>query len=45
MAAEMLLRLIAGQSLETHHVELATSLVIRESCGPPRQGRLGREKS
>ncbi|WP_376796282.1 LacI family DNA-binding transcriptional regulator [Thermogemmatispora sp.] len=45
MAAEMLLRLIAGQPLETHHVELATSLVIRESCGPPRRGplRKGRE--
>jgi LacI family transcriptional regulator len=37
MAANMLLRLIAGQQLESHHVELSTSLVVRESCAPPRE--------
>lgn len=40
MAANMLLRLIAGEQLESNHVELSTSLVIRESCAPPRQGPL-----
>lgn len=37
MAANMLLRIIAGQQLESNHVELSTSLVIRESCAPPRE--------
>lgn len=41
MAANMLLRLIAGQQLESHHVELSTSLVVRESCAPPREQPLG----
>lgn len=36
MAANMLLRIIAGQQLESNHVELSTSLVIRESCALPR---------
>ena len=36
MAATMLLRLIAGQSFESNHVELSTSLVLRASCAPPR---------
>jgi LacI family transcriptional regulator len=40
MAAMMLLRLIAGQTLESNHVELSTSLVIRESCAAPRTGPL-----
>jgi LacI family transcriptional regulator len=40
MAAHMLLRLIAGQTLDSNHVELATSLVVRESCAPPRRGPL-----
>ena len=40
MAANMLLRLIAGQQLESNHVELSTSLVVRESCAPPRTGPL-----
>ncbi len=40
MAANMLLRLIAGQQLESNHVELSTSLVVRESCAPPRNGPL-----
>jgi LacI family transcriptional regulator len=38
MAANMLLRLIAGQQLESNHVELSTSLVVRKSCAPPRSG-------
>lgn len=40
MAATMLLRLIAGQQLESNHVELSTSLVVRASCAPPRPGPL-----
>ncbi|MDQ2904931.1 MAG: LacI family DNA-binding transcriptional regulator [Ktedonobacteraceae bacterium] len=40
MAANMLLRLIAGEQLEVNHVELSTSLVVRESCAPPRNGSL-----
>jgi LacI family transcriptional regulator len=36
----MLLRLIAGQQLESNHVELSTSLVVRESCAAPRSGPL-----
>jgi len=40
MAANMLLRLIGGQQLESNHVELSTSLVVRESCAPPRNGPL-----
>lgn len=36
MATTMLLRLIAGQDLDSNHVELSTSLVVRESCAPPR---------
>jgi LacI family transcriptional regulator len=35
MATNMLLRLIAGEALEATHVELSTSLVVRESCAPP----------
>ncbi|GLV54204.1 LacI family transcriptional regulator [Dictyobacter sp. S3.2.2.5] len=35
MAAEMLLKMIAGEQLETGRVELATSLVVRKSCAPP----------
>src|SRR6202165_2812660 len=40
MAVNMLLRLIAGQQLESNHVELATSLAVRKSCAPPRNGAL-----
>ncbi len=40
MAANMLLRLISGQPLDSNHVELSTSLVIRESCSPPRKESL-----
>ena len=35
MAASLLLRLIEGEHLDMNHVELSTSLVIRESCAPP----------
>ena len=40
MAANMLLRLISGFSLDSNHVELSTSLVVRESCTAPRTGPL-----
>jgi LacI family transcriptional regulator len=30
-----LLRLVAGETLESSHIELATSLVVRASCAPP----------
>lgn len=40
MAASMLLRLISGLALDSNHVELATSLVVRDSCAPPRKGPL-----
>jgi LacI family transcriptional regulator len=39
-AVNMLLRLIAGEQLESNHVELSTSLVVRKSCAPPRGGPL-----
>jgi len=35
VALRTLLRLIAGEPLDAHHVELATTLVIRESTAPP----------
>jgi LacI family transcriptional regulator len=35
MAADMLLRLIAGRDLASRRVELATELVVRESTAPP----------
>lgn len=35
MATNMLLRLIEGEALEAMHVELSTSLVVRESCASP----------
>ena len=37
MAANLLLRQIDGEALEATHVELSTSLVIRDSCAPPPQ--------
>lgn len=37
MATNMLLRQIEGEALEATHVELSTSLVVRESCAPPPQ--------
>lgn len=43
VAANMLLRLIAGQPLDSNHVELSTSLIIRESCAAPRREFLSRE--
>jgi LacI family transcriptional regulator len=39
LATKMLLRIVAGETLESLRVELATSLMVRESCAPPR--RLG----
>lgn len=36
VATKMLLRLIAGEPVETVRVELATPLIKRASCGPPR---------
>lgn len=39
MAATMLLRQIAGESPDTMRVELATSLIVRDSCTPPRSAR------
>jgi LacI family transcriptional regulator len=36
VALRTLLRLIAGEPLDSHHVELATTLVIRESTAAPR---------
>jgi LacI family transcriptional regulator len=35
MATNMLLRLIDSEALEATHVELSTTLVVRESCAPP----------
>jgi LacI family transcriptional regulator len=35
-ATRMLLRIIAGKRLESPRVELATSLIVRESSAPPR---------
>jgi LacI family transcriptional regulator len=40
MAANMLLRLISGDPLDSNHVELSTSLVVRQSCTLPRSGPL-----
>ena len=49
MVASMLLRQIAGEPLDTTRIELATSLILRESCAAPsstnwspREGREGR---
>lgn len=42
VATNMLLRLIAGQPLDSNHVEISTSLVIRKSCAPPRARDLSR---
>ena len=35
MALRILLRLADGDTLESHHVELATQLVARASTAPP----------
>jgi len=37
LATRMLLRIVAGETLESPRVELTTSLVVRESCAPPRR--------
>jgi LacI family transcriptional regulator len=38
-AATMLLQLIAGEPLGSNRVELATELIVRESCAAPRSAR------
>jgi LacI family transcriptional regulator len=43
MATNMLLRLISGLPLDSNHVELSTSLVVRKSCAPPRSKPLSRQ--
>ena len=35
VAIRTLMRLVAGETLDSYHVELATHLVVRESTGPP----------
>ena len=35
VALRTALRLAAGEELDSHHVELATELVIRSSTAPP----------
>lgn len=35
VALRTALRLAAGEKLDSHHVELATELVVRESTAPP----------
>jgi LacI family transcriptional regulator len=42
MAVNMLLRRISGEQLDSNHVELSTSLVVRKSCARPRSGSLPR---
>jgi LacI family transcriptional regulator len=37
MATSMLLRMVAGETFQVTHIELSTSLVIRDSCSPPHQ--------
>lgn len=36
MATQMVLQMIAGETIENKRVELATSLIVRESCVAPR---------
>src|SRR3982074_3287592 len=48
-AVTMLMRLIAGEQLDSNHVELSTSLVVRKSCAPPRDvalvsGQIGQKR-
>ena len=38
VAARAVLRLVAGEPVETPRVELATTLVVRDSTAPPRRG-------
>jgi LacI family transcriptional regulator len=42
VATKMLLRLIVGEPVDSVRVELATPLITRDSCGPPRQSRSAR---
>ncbi len=43
MATNMLLQLISGLPLDSLHVELSTSLVVRQSCAPARSAPLHRK--
>ncbi|MGI4895342.1 MAG: LacI family DNA-binding transcriptional regulator [Janthinobacterium lividum] len=36
-ALQMLLRLVDGETVDPHHIELATDLVVRDSTAPPRR--------
>jgi len=38
VALRTALRLAAGETIESHHVELATTLVVRGSTAPPASG-------
>jgi LacI family transcriptional regulator len=39
VALRTAMQLAAGERLDSHHVELATELVVRNSTGPPPSGR------
>jgi LacI family transcriptional regulator len=41
VAVRTALRLAAGERVDSHHVELATELVVRQSTAPPRSGAAG----
>jgi LacI family transcriptional regulator len=43
VATKMLVRLIAGEPVDSVRVDLATPLITRASCGPPRQRRLDQD--
>jgi LacI family transcriptional regulator len=42
VALRTLLRTAEGGTVDSHHVEPATELVVRASTGPPRQGYIAR---
>jgi LacI family xylobiose transport system transcriptional regulator len=44
-ATRMVLRLAAGDTLQTERLELATELVVRASTAPPRAGGRGRKQT
>ena len=41
VALRTALRLAAGEHVDSHHVELATELVVRDSTAPPRMKLTG----
>ena len=45
VAIRTLLRLVAGETLDSYHVELATHLVVRASTGPPPTADRGRRSA